>query len=111
MRHFPEPQRLAHLAPLGEERHDAPIIRLQELPQDQHGEQLRLREVVPRARARIPRERAPAHEKRFAGEAHRRLRHRTHAVTPGVLPRRRATARPRHSFQQSKMSSDLEVMR
>ena len=50
-----EPEGVAQFGPLGNEGDDAAVVGAKELPKHQQREQLRLREVVARERARVRR--------------------------------------------------------
>lgn len=109
MRHLAQPQDVPEVAPLGEQRGETAVIRPQELSQHQHGKELRLGEVVPRAAARVRRQGSTADGQGFPRQAHGRFRHGTHRFAPDVLSRGRLAATARNaSFQQSKMNTEKD---
>jgi hypothetical protein len=105
MRHLPEPQRATQLSPFGHPRDHVAIVRAQELPERQEGEELRLRAIVTRESARIPRQRGPADRQCFSGELHRGLRHGAHPSLGGSFPKDADTGA--HATKVSTEQNDL----
>ena len=69
---------LEHPAQVGQilqKLHDAPVVGLEELPQNQNGKELVLREIVAGEWRRIDRQGVACHSQGHPGQRHRRPRH------------------------------------
>jgi hypothetical protein len=82
VRHLPQPEGAAHLAPFGEADRQAPVVEPQLLLEHEEREQLRLGEVVAGARTGVARQRALPGRQRLARQGHHGRGHRTHQSSP-----------------------------
>ena len=75
VRDLVEAQRATQIGQIDEELNDAAVVRLEELPQHENGEQLVLREIVAGEWRGVRRDRLPRDPHGHPGQCHRRLRH------------------------------------